>query len=167
MFWLSHTLSLFSGGWRGGGLLFHSILFKAAIMVVNLAPPPPPPKKRIQEGENAAFWPSCSFIIDFARGMGWGGGGGLWLQDCRPDPEIHDCFAAQCDKWGLPKQLLVVDFLFIFQRICWAEVFSLVIEANTTLIEYLQNKNFYFLFTQSSSYSLRLFILSNLGNDDN
>ena len=44
---------------------------------------------------------------------------------------------------------------------------SHIIEANTTLIEYLQNKNFYFLFTQSSSYSLRLFILSNLGNDDN
>ena len=44
---------------------------------------------------------------------------------------------------------------------------SHIIEANTTLIEYLQNKNFYFLFTQSSNYSLRLFILSNLGNDDN
>ena len=60
---------------EGGGLLFHSILFKAAIMVVNLDPPPPPPKKkRIQEGQNVAFWPSCSFIIDFARGMGEGGG---------------------------------------------------------------------------------------------
>ena len=37
-------------------------------------PPPPPPKKIIQEGENAAFWPSCGFIIDFARSMGGGGG---------------------------------------------------------------------------------------------
>ena len=37
-------------------------------------PPPPPKKKEIQEGENAAFWPSCGFIIDFARKY-WGGGG--------------------------------------------------------------------------------------------
>ena len=34
---------------------------------------PPPPKKKIQEGENAAFWPSCGFIIDFARKYWWGG----------------------------------------------------------------------------------------------
>ena len=40
-------------------------------------PPPPPPKKIIQEGENAAFWPSCGFIIDFARSMG---GGGCYLK---------------------------------------------------------------------------------------
>ena len=38
----------------GGGLLFHSILFKVAIMLDNLDPPPP--QKKIQEGENAAFW---------------------------------------------------------------------------------------------------------------
>ena len=58
----------------GGGLLFHSILFKVAIMLDNLDPPPPPQKKkkRIPEGENDAFWP-CGFIIDFARGMGAGG----------------------------------------------------------------------------------------------
>ena len=55
----------------GGGLLFHSILFKVAIMLDNLDPPPPPPqKKKIQEGENAAVWPSCGFIIDLARSMG-------------------------------------------------------------------------------------------------
>ena len=61
--------------------------------------PPPRQKKRIPEGENDAFWP-CGFIIDFARGMGGGGGGGgaLLLKDCRPDPEIQDCFVAQCDK---------------------------------------------------------------------
>ena len=55
----------------GGGLLFHSILFKVAIMLVNLDPPPPQKKKKkkIQEGENAAFWPTCSFIIDFARSI--------------------------------------------------------------------------------------------------
>ena len=53
----------------GGGLLFHSVLFKVAIMLDNLEPPPPPKKKKIQEGEHAAFWPSCGFIIDFARGM--------------------------------------------------------------------------------------------------
>ena len=58
----------------GGGLLFHSILFKVAIMLDNLEPPPPP-KKKIQEGENAAFWPSCGFIIDLARSMGGGGRG--------------------------------------------------------------------------------------------
>ena len=36
-------------------------------MLDNLDPPPPPQKKKIQEGENAALWPSCGFIIDFAR----------------------------------------------------------------------------------------------------
>ena len=56
----------------GGGLLFHSILFKVVIMLDNLDPPTPQ-KKKIQEGENAAFWPSCGFIIDFARKY-WGGG---------------------------------------------------------------------------------------------
>ena len=30
----------------GGGLLFHSILFKVAIMLVNLDPPPPQKKKK-------------------------------------------------------------------------------------------------------------------------
>ena len=59
----------------GGGLLFHSILFKVAIMLDNLDPPPP--QKKIQEGENAAFWPSCGFIIDFARKYLGGGGGAV------------------------------------------------------------------------------------------
>ena len=37
---------------------------------------------------------------------GWRGGGGggvgetyCLLQDCSPDPEIHDCFAAQLEQW--------------------------------------------------------------------
>ena len=49
-------------------------------MLDNLDPPPPLPKKIIQEGENAAFWPSCGFIIDFARSMGGGGGAGVTLR---------------------------------------------------------------------------------------
>ena len=44
-------------------------------MLDNLDPPPPQKKKNIQEVENSAFWPSCGFIIDFARSIGGGGGG--------------------------------------------------------------------------------------------
>ena len=65
----TYLILVFRG--MGGGLLFHSILFKVAIMLDYLDPPPQ--KKKIQEGENAAFWPSCSFIIDFARSIAGGG----------------------------------------------------------------------------------------------
>ena len=71
MFWLSRALSLFSGGWGGGGL-FHSILYKVAIMMDDFDPSPLP--KKSQEWENGAFWPPCrlQLFLLWLRDGGWG-----------------------------------------------------------------------------------------------
>ena len=63
-------------------------------MLDNLHPPPPPKKKEFQKGKTMRFGLAALLLISLG---GWGGGA-LLLQDCRPDPEIQDCFAAQCDK---------------------------------------------------------------------
>ena len=61
----------------GGGLLFHSILFKVAIMLDNLDPPPPP-KKNTRRGKCRvlAFLRALLLIL---LGV-WGGGGGVALR---------------------------------------------------------------------------------------
>ena len=58
----------------GGGLLFHSILSKVAIMLDNLDPPPPK-KKKYKKGKMPRFGLLEGFIIDFGRSMGGGEGG--------------------------------------------------------------------------------------------
>ena len=94
-------------------------------------------KKRNQEWENSVFWPYCCFILDSARGIwsegrGWGGGGCLLLQDCSQDPEIHDCFAAQCEKWWT-NDISNVCFCFLKEHVT-----NLHIES--TCVNFLRDK---------------------------
>ena len=58
----------------GGGLLFHSILFKVAIMLDNLDPPPPQKKKKkeFQKGKTTRFGLAALLLISLG---GWGRGG--------------------------------------------------------------------------------------------
>ena len=91
-------------------------------------------KKRNQEWEHSAFWPYCGFILDSARGIWrWGGGGRcLLLQDCSQDPEIHDCFAAQCEQWWT-NDISNVCFCFLKQHVT-----NLHIES--TCVNFLRDK---------------------------
>ena len=54
-----------------GGLLFHSILSKAAIMMDDLDSLPLLPPKKIKNGKMAHFGLIAGFILDFAMGI-WG-----------------------------------------------------------------------------------------------
>ena len=73
-------------------LVFRGMGAGVAIMLDNLDPPPPPQeKKEFEKGKTTRFGLAASLVISLGE-LGEGGG---WLQDCRPDPEIHDCFAAQ------------------------------------------------------------------------
>ena len=65
----------------GGGLLFHSILFKVAIMLDNLDPPPPQKKKKYKKGKMPRFGLIAVLLLILlgSIGAGWGaGGGGGW-----------------------------------------------------------------------------------------
>ena len=57
----------------GGGLLFHSILFKVAIMLDNLEPPPPPQKK-YKKGKMPRFGLLAALLLTWL-GVWWGGEG--------------------------------------------------------------------------------------------
>ena len=58
-------------GGGGGGLLFHFILSKIAILDKINGKPRPPPPPQIKDGKMARFCPSRAFILDL------GGDGGL------------------------------------------------------------------------------------------
>ena len=85
----------FFRGMRGGGVLFHSILFKVAIMLDNLDPPPRPKKKKFKKGKMAHFGLQAALLLISLGGIGGGGGVAPRL---KTRPGIQDCFAAQCDK---------------------------------------------------------------------
>ena len=56
----------------GGGLLFHSILFKVAIMLDNLDPPTPP-KKKYKKGKMPRFGLLAVLLLILLGSIGGGG----------------------------------------------------------------------------------------------
>ena len=59
----------------GGGLLFHSILFKVAIMLDNLDPPPPQKKKKkYKKGKMPRFGLLAVLLLILLGSIGGGGG---------------------------------------------------------------------------------------------
>ena len=100
---------------RGLEGAYCSILFFSRLPSCWLIQTPPPQKKKkkkIQEGENAAFWPTCSFIIDFARSI-VGGDVALRLQ-IRPG----NAFCSTVRQVRTAKTTSSSRLSVYFQRIC-------------------------------------------------